>query len=648
MRALFCLYYLPVIALAIALVHSCLESTVYVLVFPVLGGLEKVSMCLRDGVVAAAASNGTTAFSGSDREEELLGQGLLVLWGVVQRLFTNGEGNFRALVQECGGDASWGATVTSWTTLMFLQGSQTLATTQLAFGQSTSTVAASVECAVLGFSGAVLMAASVFVECLKLVLVLLPQACIALSAVVIGHKLIKGVTEAMVDSYSRLEDGKDYPLLAARLRFATHSRRRWFVLLSVLCLSMMTVGMGILVDTKDRFARGHVEVATAIWLSSIICGSYIVYTAIVDVKRALGNGGGANSGGTRRTLQVLPPPDREWNRYAFVARPIPLQCTTLLQPATSPSSKKDPDPSSLGLGLEGKQDDEVVNLAIVFTGVWWRGHIHRVRHLAIGLLTVFAFGWVITEGPMTAVIRSTELMVLLNIPHLFSFITLTITCSVIYKLHSLWWCLRHWRRYGVWILLAMAPHAAMIGYAILYVIVGYARLSYFGAEGDVTLNASGGGKAYFASLVALSSMVVLLFFKSVQLAREFDVLPVGGRVRWIEVLPMGVEPKAEPPIVCTSPSAQSERKSISLDLAHPSKFTFEPDASLTTLELGVGSQNSSPLGSLSRPPEEFETPKQSAGGVGGLLPSATSSISSSGELEEDDDDDQGKIGRAHV
>ena len=240
-RALFSLYYLPIWGAVFAILHSALESIVYTLIVP----------------AALEVQRGVQISGQGQQQPQEVGGGCSLF----------------------GGNCTIaGSIATAPQTARLLLGSQVLESLVPSFFTPFLGLFATID-----LPGPIRVA----LESLVVLATLVPHGALAVASCVIGHKLLTVIVEAMVDAFSRLEDGKDYPLVAARLRYVCKNPRR-FTVFTVVCgliyfASFALITTAAVVEYADRPL--DVVLVSGFIISAAVV--FMVGTAVRNAPRGL-------------------------------------------------------------------------------------------------------------------------------------------------------------------------------------------------------------------------------------------------------------------------------------------------------------------------------------------------------------------------
>ena len=326
-----------------------------------------------------------------------------------------------------------------------------------------------------------------------------PFATLGAGAAMLGHKASNCVGEAMTDAFS-FYDGRDYPLLVSRLLFLFETRARLHIFSATLVSVLLLVLVTFFTDTFVNWSSRSREVLFISWL---IISSQLVFILGTAVFRV------TFEGGYTRTLSRLKAAAAGSGRKFFDA--------LVQSPALSPQSLTSPiedfplfDRGGATVNDAYVDDANQQPFINFFTDAWWKTSISRIRHFAMELSVLSFVVLLLTRGFLDAMRTTVEVLMYLNIPHLFGFCVLSIAVAVTRVLQSFKWLSRH-RGY------ALAP--------IIHIVSVYQALLLYAAV------------YFFPSSVVLvlsGVMSVLLWARGIDLAREFDVGGTGGRVLWQE------------------------------------------------------------------------------------------------------------------
>jgi lipase ATG15 len=144
-----------------------------------------------------------------------------------------------------------------------------------------------------------------------------------------------------------------------------------------------------------------------------------------------------------------------------------------------------------------------------FVGAWWKRMIHRIRHLSIEMVICFGVYWMFKRGAVDTVALCVEVLLYLNIPHLFGFLVLSFTESSARMLQSIFWLHRHPVEVPS-IMLLVAPQQTMILFSLWWF------------------------KFHPVAICLFTGLTFLLCSRAIQLLRQFDTFGDDGSVLWKE------------------------------------------------------------------------------------------------------------------
>lgn len=144
-----------------------------------------------------------------------------------------------------------------------------------------------------------------------------------------------------------------------------------------------------------------------------------------------------------------------------------------------------------------------------FVGPWWKSSIHRIRHLSMEMVLCCGIYWFLRRGVVDSMAHCVEVLLYLNIPHLFGFLVLSITQATARMLQSLIWLNRHRVEFPS-ILLLVAPQQALITFSFWC----FQRHPF--------------------AVCLLSGLTIVLWSRGIELLRQFDTFGEGSSVVWRE------------------------------------------------------------------------------------------------------------------
>ncbi|KEG13143.1 hypothetical protein DQ04_01191110 [Trypanosoma grayi] len=212
---------------------------------------------------------------------------------------------------------------------------------------------------------------------------ILPYSTLGISVATLGHKVLNCFVETMVDAHST-HQGKDYPLLAARLRFMMEDRQRYYTFLIVLVL-LISMGLSVLyTSVLVEWPEREPVVVEAVWCTIAVQFLFVVGSVISHGPFSLRSFG--------------------WKRL---------------------------------MGLEGGA------FGRYFCGIWWETYIHYMRYIAIEMVIIMAVISLYSKGPLFVLTASVELIMYLNMPHLLGHAVMSVSTTIINLQRSLQWLRRH-------------------------------------------------------------------------------------------------------------------------------------------------------------------------------------------------------------
>ncbi|RNF04637.1 hypothetical protein TraAM80_04932 [Trypanosoma rangeli] len=212
---------------------------------------------------------------------------------------------------------------------------------------------------------------------------ILPYATLGVAVATFGHKVLHCFLEAMVDAHST-HHGKDYPLLATRLRFIMEYRQRYYVFLVIMFLLVTVVLSGLHTSLFVAWPAREPWTVSSAWCIIAMQTIFVI--------------------GSGLSHKALPPHPFHWRRI-------------------------------MGIG-DGK-------LAKFFCDTWWKSYVHYMRYIAIEMAVLLASITLFFRGPLYVLSSLVELVMYLNMPHLVGHTVMSMSTAIINMQRSLHWLKRH-------------------------------------------------------------------------------------------------------------------------------------------------------------------------------------------------------------
>lgn len=307
----------------------------------------------------------------------------------------------------------------------------------------------------------------------------LPFLILGSTVVTAGHKFINGIGEAMVDAFSRVDE-KDYPLFAARLEYLLQKRGRRQILV-VSCITLLgIVGVVFYSNVFFSWARRDSDVLIASWTIIASQAMFVLYT-VFGWRRWEGQKGDVNTTNvaTERTVSAGSVSQVKIAKRKFAgggSASEHLLKSTALHPFWQ-----------------------------YFLNKWWRTTIHRIRHLSMEMVVCCGAYWFLSRG-LDGLSLSVEVLLYLNLPHLFGFLVMSFAVAMSRVMQSLFWLRRHAEELPVVLCLVLPQQAAIL-----------LSLLYFKFQPLV--------------VTLFACLSVLLWARGIQLRREFQTISPSG-VLW--------------------------------------------------------------------------------------------------------------------
>ncbi|KAG5467786.1 hypothetical protein LSCM4_00870 [Leishmania orientalis] len=374
-----------------------------------------------------------------------------------------------------------------------------------------------------------------------------PFATLAVTVATVGHKVMNGVAEAMIDAYTT-QRGMDYPLLRARLRFTVKKKSR-VVICAVVSMNLALV-LVLLCHTNALVVWSGREpwVTAAAWTVFAIQICFVMATVLQEapLENTVLSGSCVCGRGRRRSKSQIAQLCRGLEAPPAACPPTPVLPVEDNSSQNSSISAESPQLARrvFGGGVEGtgaggdrgvslshpSSDAKLITAAQASTPAtaeyvrelidasasqifvtyveddWWRHHIHTMRYIGFFMVVLFTISFAVARGPVFGLTSGVMILTYLNVPHLFGCMALSISAAVTNTLRSYAWLLRHTDAL-LPILIIVTPYQLLLISAFLY----------------------------FRHHPLLCSMLVwanmLLAARAIDLAREFDVT-VNGSVLW--------------------------------------------------------------------------------------------------------------------
>lgn len=240
----------------------------------------------------------------------------------------------------------------------------------------------------------------------RLMFMLVPYVTACMGLLLVCHKFVKCIGEAMVDSFS-VFNGVDYSLTLAMFSFMLESNRRVAILTLVAVSACTLAAVVFLTDAVLMWTSRRFEVLVTVWS--------IVVTQLAAVGLSVTN---------MATIDAEEP-----------GSPQTSFASSIVSPASG------------------------VLRVRAFVIRWWRENMMRIRHAAIQMLFCFGVWWGVTLGPIDAVAICVESLMYLNLPNVVGFTVLAAAVSTTRGVHSLRWLARH--RHFTWtVAMLILPYSA--------------------------------------------------------------------------------------------------------------------------------------------------------------------------------------------
>nr|CCC90204.1 unnamed protein product [Trypanosoma congolense IL3000] len=241
----------------------------------------------------------------------------------------------------------------------------------------------------------------------RIIIGILPFAALGTAVATLGHKTLNCFVESMVDSYS-IYDGRDYPLLAARVQFMVEDRWRYYNFLVVLFMLGTLVLSGFHTDLLIVWPEREGHVVQQVWFIIFVEFLFVVWSAIVH---------------------------------------------------------KPPGVRSLSWGsITGCGDG---SFSKYFFDNWWRNYICYVRYITCCMVCCFGCVTLYFHGPLRTLSSLVETLLYLLIPHTLVHAVLTISITSVNFYRSLKWLASH-REAVLPVGLLALPYEAVLLYSMYY------------------------------------------------------------------------------------------------------------------------------------------------------------------------------------
>lgn len=137
---------------------------------------------------------------------------------------------------------------------------------------------------------------------------------------------------------------------------------------------------------------------------------------------------------------------------------------------------------------------------------WWHHHIHAMRHIAFFMVVLFTVAFAVAQGPVFGLMSGVMILSYLNLPHLFAYTTLSVSGAVTRTLRSFAWLQRHLDALFPFLMIVL-PYQALLVSAMLFY------------------------RHHMPLCVMLLGVDTLLAARAIDLVREFD-MTMHGSVLW--------------------------------------------------------------------------------------------------------------------
>jgi lipase ATG15 len=137
---------------------------------------------------------------------------------------------------------------------------------------------------------------------------------------------------------------------------------------------------------------------------------------------------------------------------------------------------------------------------------WWRHHVYTMRYIAFFMVVMFTIAFAVARGPVFGLMSGVMILCYLNLPYLFAYTALSVSGAITRTLRSFSWLLRH--------LDASFPCLVIV---IPYQVLLVSAIVFY--------------RHHVQLCMMLFGVNMLLVARAIDLVREFDVT-VHGSVLW--------------------------------------------------------------------------------------------------------------------
>ncbi|CCW66617.1 unnamed protein product [Phytomonas sp. Hart1] len=358
-----------------------------------------------------------------------------------------------------------------------------------------------------------------------------PFTALGISIATVGHKMINCIAEAMLDSYTK-HQGIDYPLTRASLQFVLKKPARLAALLGVMpafsCLIIFIFYTSII----EFLVRKETEVVIATFVVGIVQVMFVGLTLprrtqprLIDAQKPQQTLPCAKEGCCACQLDAPETSSLFRGKHGgngHVFDKSELKRETLKQRSSEVATVGQSNHKTNGhlRGAEGSQyqplgrkteNGEIQNdnCFVNMEDEWWTEHIRIIRYNAFVLVMFFSVTVGILYGPLRSLTTAVLMIMCLNFPHLFAYMSLSFTSATIRTLCSYRWLVRHPDAHFP-VLIVIMPYGIMLLSGLLYF------------------------HNHIFTCVILLGVNVLLVARGIDLVREFEMTE-NGSVHWVDI-----------------------------------------------------------------------------------------------------------------
>ncbi|CCW60562.1 unnamed protein product [Phytomonas sp. EM1] len=355
-----------------------------------------------------------------------------------------------------------------------------------------------------------------------------PFTTLGISIATVGHKMLNGITEAMLDAYIK-HQGKDYPLTRARLQFLMKKPIRVAALLGVMVTLSFSFIFVFYTSIIEFLMRKEFVVVIATLVVGIVQSLYVGLTVPHWVQSKLIN--------AHKPQQMLEPAEKGWNALragASEAHSLPLSKRAENDPVFGQDKlvgetlkQRNGKIAAVGQsngevnghlqraeggrGVASAVRAEAIRREKLFAHIeneWWTEHISLMRYIALVFVVFFSVLAGIPHGPLRSLTTAVLMIMCLNSAHLFAYLSLSFTSATIRTVWSYRWLRWH-------------PDARL---PVLTVVLPYEMMLLSGLVHF---------QNHILTCVMLLGVNMLLVARGIDLVREFEMTE-NGSVHWVD------------------------------------------------------------------------------------------------------------------